>query len=767
MLPDLQHSVNKLGRYRLEGRYLRQLRGILMLRAFTFAAWGMLVFLTLGLIAQPLSTEAQAILAACSLAVMLLIRTFRLGGIWRFLFYTLGGILALRYLYWRTTTTLPSSDQLQDFIPGMILYVAEVFCFVLLAINLFVIAAPITRKRAPVLVAGAEPAVDVFVPTFNESTELLAVTLSAAKAMHYPSGKLKVYLLDDGGTDERLNHPDPGAANAAARRRNELSVLARDLGVTYVSRADNQNAKAGNLTNGLAKSDGELVAVFDADHAPAREFLQQTVGHFFNDERLFLVQTPHFFLNPDPIEKNLGTFRSMPSENEMFYGVIQRGLDKWNASFFCGSAAVLRRSALEEVGGFPGTSITEDCEAALELHARGWNSIYVNKPLIAGLQPETFAGFIGQRSRWCRGMLQILILKNPLTKSGLSLAQRICYLSSSMFWLFPLTRAVFLLAPLMYLFFGLEIYNASVADFLAYTLTYLASAVILQNYNYGPFRWPWVSELYEYVQSIYLLPAVGSVLLNPRDPVFNVTAKGVTTDEDQLSRLAWPYFAVFLTLAAGAVLTILRLQDEGAVGGLVLIVGLWNLFNLVISAVALGVVCERKERRRAQRLPVSWRGTLHADGATVPVVVDDVSLGGVKVTVLGPVSGLRQRQVATLSLQAGDGNPASKFQGRIVNSRNVSGRRTFGVQFTDLSSATQAIIGALMYADLTHIRQLRLRRQRVRSILVVSMQVAIWSVEQSLRALYFVLFRRAPRFDASVDSSLRPSDASFLARSPE
>ena len=85
---------------------------------------------------------------------------------------------------------------------------------------------------------------------------------------------------------------------------------------------------------------------------PTQDFLQSTVGHFPKDPSLFLVQTPHFFINPDPLERNLGTFRPMPCENEMFYGVIQRGLDSWNAAFFCGSAAVLRREALMTVGGF-------------------------------------------------------------------------------------------------------------------------------------------------------------------------------------------------------------------------------------------------------------------------------------------------------------------------------------------------------------------------------------------------------------------------------
>src|SRR5262249_18484596 len=157
----------------------------------------------------------------------------------------------------------------------------------------------------------------------------------------------------------------------------------------------------------------------------------------------------------------------------MFYGIIQRGLDKWNAAFFCGSAAVLRREALDAAGGFAGRSITEDAETAITLHAKGWNSIYVDKPLIAGLQPATFASFIGPRWRWARGMLQILFYQRPLFKRGLSLPQRLCYTSSALFWMFPFARLIFLVSPLFYLFFGLEIFTASGAEFLAYILSYM------------------------------------------------------------------------------------------------------------------------------------------------------------------------------------------------------------------------------------------------------------------------------------------------------
>ena len=119
------------------------------------------------------------------------------------------------------------------------------------------------------------------------------------------------------------------------------------------------------------------------------------------------MQTPHFFLNPDPVERNLDTFDRMPSENEMFYSVIQKGLDGYNASFFCGSAAVLRRKHIMEIGGIQGETITEDAETALELHARGYHSAYVARPMVAGLSPETFSGFIVQRMRWAQGMAQI------------------------------------------------------------------------------------------------------------------------------------------------------------------------------------------------------------------------------------------------------------------------------------------------------------------------------------------------------------------------
>lgn len=161
------------------------------------------------------------------------------------------------------------------------------------------------------------------------------------------------------------------------------------------------------------------------------------------NEKVFLVQTPHFMANPDPVERNyFSAFTRMPSENDMFYGTIQKGLDYWGSSFFCGSAALMRRAHLDLVGGISGDSITEDAETALDLHKMGYESVYVDRPMVSGLAPETFDAFIQQRMRWAQGMTQILLLKKPFKAEGLKWYQRVGYMSSIMFWLF-LSPALF------------------------------------------------------------------------------------------------------------------------------------------------------------------------------------------------------------------------------------------------------------------------------------------------------------------------------------
>ena len=166
------------------------------------------------------------------------------------------------------------------------------------------------------------------------------------------------------------------------------------------------------------------------------------------------------------------------------------------------------------------------------------------------------------------------MLKKPPFRKGLSLSQRVAYTSSPLFWLFPISRLTFMIAPALDVFFDLQIYNASLQEFIAYTMFFLISNVLVQNMVCGTVRWPWISELYEYVQSLHLFKSIVSVVVNPRAPNFNVTAKGETLDESHLSPLAWPYFAMFGFLAATTGWALWRITFEGVANELLLIVTL-------------------------------------------------------------------------------------------------------------------------------------------------------------------------------------------------
>jgi cellulose synthase (UDP-forming) len=665
----------------------------------TIILWALVSALVILVITLPINLQTQLIASIAVVTFMAVIKVLRAEGIWRLIALAFGTAVVLRYVYWRSTSTLPPLNQLENFIPGFLLYLAEMYSVMMLALSLFVVAMPLPPRKSRTAGEGRLPSVDVFVPTYNEDTALLANTLAAAKAMDYPADRFTVWLLDDGGTEQKRNAAAVIEAQTAEARHRELQALCRDLGVNYLTRARNEHAKAGNLNNGMQHSTGDLIAVFDADHAPARDFLRETVGYFSDDPKLFLVQTPHFFLNPDPLERNLRTFETMPSENEMFYGIIQRGLDKWNAAFFCGSAAVLRRAALNEAGGFSGLSITEDCETALALHSRGWNSVYVDKPLIAGLQPATFASFIGQRSRWAQGMMQILRFRFPLLKRGLSLPQRLCYMSSTLFWLFPFPRTIFLFAPLFYLFFDLEIFTASGGEFLGYTLAYMLVNLMMQNYLYGSFRWPWISELYEYVQSVHLLPAVISVMLNPTKPTFKVTAKDESIKVARLSEISRPFFVIFAVLFVAFLMSIYRFYAEPYKADVTFVVGGWNLLNLIIAGCALGVVSERSERAASRRVTVKRRCTFIAEGREYPATLENVSANGARVQVFGLEGNLAESTRGELRFKPYGSDGEETLPVEIRNTEHLGSVVAVGCRFMPEAAHHHALVADLIFAN--------------------------------------------------------------------
>ena len=577
----------------------------------------------------------------------------------RVLIIVISAFLSMRYMMFRATGTLGYMG-FWDLLFMSLLFGAETYGVLIHFLGMFVNLSPLRRRfsalpRDPALL----PTVDVFIPTYDEPVDMVFTTVVACTQLDYPLEKLNIYVLDDGGTREKLTHSDRRVSEKATHRSRRLREMAGRLGVHYSTRNENVSAKAGNINaslldgecrvepdqldvvacvnHGVGVTAGELILVLDCDHVPTHDLLKKTVGFFLQDPKLFLVQTPHFFINPTPVEKNLETYRESPAENEMFYGAVHPGLDFWNASFFCGSAALLRRSALVANGGLAGDTITEDAETALELHSRGYNSLYFNKPMTIGLSPESFDDFIVQRSRWAQGMVQILLLKNPLFRPGLTAAQRICYLNACLFWFFGFARIMFFIAPLLFLFLGMRVYNASVGQVLLFGLPHLIAAYFVTNRLFGRLRHPFFSELFETIQSIFLVPAIVAVFFRPRSPNFRVTSKSIARKEDRLTPLAIPFYIMFMLTLIAYPAAAIQYTVAPALAGSIVICLVWNTFNMLLMLCCLGVVWERRQLRSSHRYPANEpaRVRVSATGETRSVRITDLSATGAGLEIAG------------------------------------------------------------------------------------------------------------------------------------
>ncbi|OGA36447.1 MAG: cellulose synthase catalytic subunit (UDP-forming) [Betaproteobacteria bacterium RIFCSPLOWO2_12_FULL_64_23] len=550
---------------------------------------------------------------------------------WRIVFFLLGGFVAMRYLWWRTSETLVFTGPF-DFLGMALLYLVEVYAIIVYFLGMFVNLWPLTTESIALPEdRDSWPTVDVYIPTYNEPEELVRVTVIAATQIDYPRDKLNVYVLDDGGTLARRNDPDRGAA--AWERRYALMRLARELGAGYLTRETNASAKAGNLNHALGQTKGELILFLDCDHVPTKDILLNTAGHFVADPRLFLVQMPHFFINPAPVDKNASSRGAVPDEGDIFYRVIHRGLNFWNASYFCGSAALMRRSCLEEVGGVSGDTITEDAETAFALHCRGYNSVYIRRPMVCGLSPESYDGYIMQRTRWAQGMVQLFIINNPLFARGLSFAQRLCYFNSCFFWFFSLARVVYYFAPSAFLIFGLSIYHASSGQVLAYAVPHVLATFVVMHFLYSAARQPFFSEIYESVQSLSLLPAVLRTIADPRAPSFKVTPKELKLGSEVLNPMAVTFYLVvgvnLLALGLGCV----KWSQYPTYRDILAVTMSWSAYNLYLGLVTMGAFWERRQVRLHHRIqargPVAIR--IERTGELLTGEMNDISLTGVGV----------------------------------------------------------------------------------------------------------------------------------------
>ena len=359
----------------------------------------------------------------------------------RYALLTLSCLTALVYFQWRIGVMKPAFPAY-----SWIVFAAELIGFAR-ALKFFLSAARIAHHSAPP--APGNVSVDVFIPTYDEPVDVVRRTVLAALAIRYPHETL---LLDDG-------------------QRPEMRGLADELGCRYIARDEHDDAKAGNLNHALALTRGEFIATFDADHVADPRFLDRTLG-YFDDSRVAFVQTPQEFFNTDSFE-HLSPRRAFSNGASFFHRVVQRTRDASNSTIFTGSSAVLRRRALDDIGGFAAATISEDVATSLRLHAAGWRSLSHPEVLSAGLAPFNGAAYRGQRLRWARDALQLLLRERIVTRAGLTAGQRFAYLihvaSNFEGW-----RHLFVYAlPIVILVSGILPVQATATSFLVHFMPYL------------------------------------------------------------------------------------------------------------------------------------------------------------------------------------------------------------------------------------------------------------------------------------------------------
>ncbi len=525
-------------------------------------------------------------------------------------------------------------------------------------------------------------AIDVYVCTYDEPVEVVMATLAGCRALTYPH---TTYLLDDG-------------------RRTEMEELAAMAGASYLVRADNSHAKAGNLNAALPRTDGDLVLVLDADHVPMPDALDALVG-YFDDERMAVVQTPHDFFNHDSAQH----YDAGRHEQSLFYRVVCPGKDRHGAVYWCGSAALINRHALLEIGGVATETIAEDFHTTIRLLRHGWRSRYHDEVLVQGLAPHDLDGYLLQRDRWARGNLAVFTLpESPLRARELRPLQRLSYLASLLAYLAPPMRLLLLVTLGLVLWTGALPMKISVLALAALWLPALAlnlsAGMALAR---GYMRIPETAHYELLTMEIYTRAL--RCVVRPGRTAFKVTPKQ-GRDGGGLDAVRKLRLVVFCTvlLATG---TLLRLLDLAGIGPLpdmpgiaAVIVPLLGLFELRRLGKTLWTVGRRRQRRLVYRFEGDAEAHCFTADAYVPARLVDASASGVGLVAEGPLE-IGARPALLLRLDDASGEPHEiAAQVEVRSCREVEGRFLVGATIADIDADSRLRLMEWCYVVCSHER---------------------------------------------------------------
>jgi len=574
------------------------------------------------------------------------------------------------YLWWRTTHTVNWGAPAVS-VPFLFADYLGFGFFALFAANLW------SRVRRTPSPPAPGRSVDAFVTTYDEDISILSSTVAAVAAMEYPH---ETCVLDDG------NRP-------------EVKSLCDRLRVHYLSRADRRGAKAGNINAALPKTSGDFIAFFDADHAPFKEFLTELLG-YFDDPNVALAQAPQSYYNLDSFQHARAVRSRGQSpwhEQSVFYDAILPGKDRWNAAFWCGSGAVLRRAALVEIGGVDTRTVTEDIHTTMSLHAAGWKSVYHDRELAVGIAPDDAEAFLGQRLRWAQGAMQIFRSDNPLVKHGLSWRQRVAYFTSIAYVFEYLPKLIYLLTPVVALTVGALPLTNMGWNLLFRFLPYYALGVVTSRLLTGGTNPYFQSERFHFAKMEIALKAMAS-LVWPGERRFMVTRKsGDGRDHrfENLRLIRWQLAAGVASFAAVVWAVVGWLTDAAwQLSGISLAVTTaWALYNAGMIASLARTILRRPHRRQLYRFGVTLSAFVSDGTRSAPARIEDLSsvgAGFISPLVLEPGG------AAELRFDLGTGQSV-RAPIRVTTARPHGRGARYGAEFVALSEDVRRSLVLFLY----------------------------------------------------------------------
>jgi len=545
--------------------------------------------------------------------------------------------------------------------------------------------------------AGPLPHVCLQVPCYNEPPDMVIETVTSLRAIDYPDFEIQV--LDDNTDDEALWRP--------------VEAWCREHEITFVHLEDWPGYKSGALNYALGHmmSDRcELIGVIDSDYQIDPQFLRRCAP-LFADPHVGFIQAPQDYRDWE----GAPYFRRLYYSYRYFFAVSQPSRNERDGAIFAGTMGLIRRKAIDDVGGWDEWCITEDAELSFRLLRAGWSGLHVDPSFGRGLMPLTFEALKGQRFRWCFGGIQILrrhwrsMLPGPETSENhLSTGQRWAYLAGAIQWYGDL------LGLLFYIFLLVGAGNIAISGGLLYrkltgfllaaipllVVLGLVRAVALLRRGTGA-SWREAFGAFFIWQSTSLTVARASVqALFAREAVFLRTPK--TQDEPALAdALRGNWIESVLGLLGMAAIGVSLSSTSGSGGPLLAVLLVWPTVSFLaapynsLSAQRAALPADLAERRRteyqraARRRRASYAvGGLGLAGALAGVTLALFTPGPGAVAppqLVGPAQGHSVQYGPTSSLSSGGGASSQVSSGATTS---TSGGTTSTSTSTSTGSTT-------------------------------------------------------------------------------